>query len=112
MTYKKIVADKKNEYAVKEYVKSVLGKGKASDIKIERTPIGERIIVFTTRPGLIIGNRGKNIQNLTKILQKKFNLENPKLEVLEIVNPDFDAKNVADSLSNALERFGPNSFKM
>ena len=112
MIYKKIVADKKNEYSIKEYVKSMLGKGKVSDIKIERTPIGERIIVFTTRPGIIIGNRGENIQNLTRVLQKRFNLENPKIEVLEVTNPEFDAKTVADSIANALERFGPNSFKM
>ena len=112
MTYKKIVADKKNEYAVKEYVKKILGKGKVSDIKIERTPVGERIVVITTRPGLVIGSRGENIQNLTNVLQKRFKLENPKIEVLETPNPDFDAKSIADSIANALERFGPNSFKM
>lgn len=111
MIERKIVADKKNEYITKEYVKKVLGKGKVSDIKIERTPIGERIIVLTTRPGVIIGGRGENIKNLTNILQKKFKLENPKIEVSEILNPEFDAKNVADEIATSLERFGPSSFK-
>ena len=111
MIEKKIIADKKNEYITKEYVKKVLGKGKISDIKIERTPIGERIIVFTTRPGIIIGGRGENIKNLTNILQKKFKLENPKIEVSEILSPEFDAKNIADDIAISLERFGPSSFK-
>src|SRR3989338_9009753 len=111
MNERKIVADKKEEYAIREYVKSVSGKGKASDIKIERTPVGERIIIFTTRPGLIIGSRGESIQHLTRVLQKRFNLENPKIEVMEITNPEFDAKSVADSIATALERFGSNSFK-
>lgn len=112
MIERKIIAEKKNEYAVKEYVKKILGKGKVSDIKIERTPIGERIIVHTTRPGLIIGSKGEAIQQLTETLKKQFKMENPKIEVSEIAHPDFDAKNVADQIAIALERFGPQSFKM
>ncbi len=112
MIERKIIEAKKNEYAVKEYVKKVLGKGKVSDIKIEKTPIGERIIIFTTRPGLIIGNRGETIHELTNVLKKQFKLENPKIEVSEIMEPEFDAKNVADQIAMALERFGPQSFKM
>lgn len=112
MIERKIIADKKNEYAIKEYTKKSLGKGKATDIKIERTPVGERIIVYTTRPGIIIGSRGESIQHLTKILQTKFKLENPKVEVMEVTNPEFDARTVADNIALSLERFGPNSFKM
>jgi len=112
MIEKTIIKSKKNEFATKEFIKKSLGKGKISDIKIERTPIGEKIIIKTCKPGLIIGRRGESIQDLTEVLKKKFNLENPKLEILEIEKPDFDAQNVADQIALTLERFGSNSFKI
>ena len=43
MIEKKIIEAKKQEFAVKEFVKKWIGKGKISDIKIERTPVGEKI---------------------------------------------------------------------
>ncbi len=111
MIEKKIIANKKSEFEVKEFVKKTLGKGKVSDIKIERTPIGERIIIFTSRPGIVIGRKGETIQNLTEVLKKQFKLENPKIEIVEITNAEFDAQTVADYLALTLERFGPAAFK-
>lgn len=111
MIEKKIIAGKKDEFAIKEFVKSTLGKGKVSNIKIERTPIGERIIVFTTRPAVIIGRKGEAIQRLTEVLRKQFKLENPKIEIAEIADAEFDAQTVADHLALTLERLGPSVFK-
>lgn len=112
MIERKIIAGKKDEFAMKEYVKAKLGKGKVSDVRIERTPIGEKIIVVTTKPGLIIGRAGETIQELTRVLKKQFKLENPKVDVEEVQNPDFDAKTIADQLALTFERFGPETFKM
>ena len=95
-----------------EFIKTEIGKGKISSIKIERTPIGEKIIVKTSRPGLVIGRKGEAIQSLTAVLKEKFKLENPKLEILEIEKPEFDAQTAADQIAMSLERFGPNSFKI
>ncbi|MEM2956078.1 MAG: 30S ribosomal protein S3 [Candidatus Pacearchaeota archaeon] len=112
MIEKKVIKAKKDEFAIKEFVKEEIGKGKISSIKIERMPIGEKIIIKTSKPGLVIGKRGESIQDLTNILKKKFNLENPKLEITEIERPEFDAQSVADEIALALERFGSNSFKI
>jgi len=112
MIEKKIIKAKKDEFATKEFIKKEIGKGKISAIKIERTPIGEKIIIFTSKPGLVIGKKGESIQNLTEVLKKKFNLENPKLEIMEIEKPEFDSQTIADEIAISLERFGPNSFKI
>ena len=77
MEERKSVKFKKDEFAIKEYVKNLLGKGKISRIKIEYTPIGEKVIVSTTKPGLIIGKRGEKIEELTTALKTNFKLENP-----------------------------------
>ena len=112
MIEKKFIEIKKNEYLIKEYINQELGKGKISDVKIERTPIGERILLFTCRPGVIIGRKGESIQRLTDVLKKQFKLENPKIEIAEIEKVDFDAQTVADQIALSLERFGSSSFKI
>ncbi len=108
----KFVKLKKEEFGIKEYIKRQLGKGKISDLDIEYTPVGEKIIISTSKPGLVIGRKGEQIQQLTVILKKRFKLENPHIEINEIENPLLDAQGVADEIALALERMGNLKFKV
>lgn len=112
MEERKAVTLKKEEYAVKKYVKQSLGKGKVSRIGIEYTPIGEKIIVATHKPGLVIGRKGERIEELTSVLKTRFKLSNPHVEIEEIREPEFDAQIMADDIALGLERFGPLKFKV
>jgi small subunit ribosomal protein S3 len=112
MEEKKTVQFKKEEFAVRESIKKRIGKGKVSRVKIEYTPMGEKIIVSTHKPGLIIGRKGAKIEELTKMLIQQFGLKNPHIEVSEIKNPEFDAQINADEIALSLERFGPLKFKV
>ncbi len=112
MEEKKTVEFKKKEFEVREYIKKVLEKGKVSRVRIEYTPIGEKIIVSTHKPGLVIGRRGERIEELTRFLKSKFKLENPSIEIDEITEPEFDAQITADEIALGLERFGPLRFKV
>lgn len=111
MEEKKFVDVRKNEYNVKEFVKRIFGMGKISRVKIEYTPVGEKIIVSTHRPGLIIGKKGEKIAELTTILKKRFKMENPHIDIEEIKKPEFDAKLVGDDIALTLERFGSMKYK-
>ncbi len=111
MDEKKFVGFKKKEYAMKKYVWNSLGKGKVSSIRVEYTPVGEKIVVATDKPGLIIGSRGEKIDALTRILKQRFKLENPNIEISEIRNADLDAQLVADRIALDLERLGNLKFK-
>jgi small subunit ribosomal protein S3 len=112
MEERNTVKFKKDEFAIKEYIKSLLGKGKISKARIEYTPIGEKVIVSTNKPGLVIGKRGEKIEELTNVLKTKFKLENPRVEIEEIQNPEFDAQTIADEIALGLERLGPLKFKI
>src|SRR3989344_4756855 len=112
MEEKKFVGFKKEELGVKEYIKNVLGKGKISQVGIEYTPIGEKIVVSTSKPGLIIGRRGEKIEELTRFLKRKFKLDNPHIEIREIMAPMLDAQLVADDIAVLLERQGSLKFKV
>jgi len=111
MIERQIVAQKMKEKQIEEFVFSFLGQTSCSHIKMQRTPLGEKISVFTSRPGLIVGKKGANIKKLTDLLKSKFAMENPQLEVVEIQNPFIDAASVARTLISGFDRFGPKRFK-
>jgi small subunit ribosomal protein S3 len=112
MEEKKFVKFKEEELGIKEYIKRSLGKGRISDVLIEYTPVGEKIIVATNRPGLVIGRKGEKINELTTTLKRRFKLDNPNIEVRDIENSDLDAQLVADSIALNLERRGSLKFKL
>ncbi len=112
MIKKEFVNAKKQEFQIKEFIMNKIGKGKISDLKIERTPIGEKIILKTAYPGLVIGRGGEVIQEISESLKRAFKFENPQIEIAEIKNPEFDAQTVADQLALGLEKFGPLKFKI
>ncbi|HLC31240.1 MAG TPA: 30S ribosomal protein S3 [Candidatus Nanoarchaeia archaeon] len=112
MEEKKFVTFKKEELGVKEYIKKELGKGRISSVGIEYTPVGEKIVIATSRPGLVIGRKGEKIDELTRVLKKRFKLDNPHIEISEITNPILDAQLVADEIALMLERKGSLKFKV
>ncbi len=112
MEEKKFVNFKKDEFRVREYIKNSLGKGRISAVIIEYTPVGEKIKVSTSRPGLVIGRKGEKIDELTRVLKKRFNLDNPHIEIVEIKEPLLDAQLVADEIAVMLERKGSLKFKV
>jgi len=112
MIKRKFVEAKKQEFEIKEFIKVNMGKGKISDVKIERTPVGEKIVIITSRPGLVVGRGGEIIRKINNLLKRQFKLENPQIEVSELQDPIFDAQTIADRIALALEKFGPLRFKL
>lgn len=112
MEEKKFVGFKKDELGVREYIKGALGKGRISDVSIEFTPVGEKIVIATSKPGLVIGRKGEKIEELTRVLKKRFSLDNPHIEIQEIKDPSLDAQLVADEIALLLERQGAMKFKI
>jgi len=111
MIERKIVAQKLKEKEIETFVFSFLGRESCSRIKMQRTPLGEKITIYTSRPGLIVGRKGGNIKKITETLKTRFNMENPQLEVAEVENPNLDAASISRALINSLQRFGAKRFK-
>lgn len=105
------VKQKLKEFQIEEFVSENLKNVGHSHTKMQRTPLGEKIIVFSSRPGLVVGKKGQNIASLTRLLKKKFDLENPQIEISEVDQAELDAKIVAERIATSLERFGSKRFK-
>ena len=89
---------------INEYLRSELVRAGFAGVDIQKTPLGVRITLKTSRPGLVIGKGGKRIQEITDVLQDKFGLELPQIEVEEVSNPDLDAQIMAERLAYSLDR--------
>ena len=111
MIERQIVAANVKEFKIQEYVTKQLKNLGQSHIKLQKTPLGEKIIIHASRPGLIVGRKGQNIKKLTEDLKTKFNLENPQIEINEVEVPDLDAQIVAERVASSLEKFGTQRFK-
>src|SRR3989344_6340046 len=106
MIERKILGQKMKEFEIMEFIAKEFAKTGYSHTKIQRTPLGEKVIIYTSRPGLVVGRKGQNINRLTDVLKKKFKMDNPQIEIGEIEDPYFDAQSVAEKIAYALERFG------
>ncbi|MFT4312792.1 MAG: 30S ribosomal protein S3 [Candidatus Woesearchaeota archaeon] len=111
MIERKIVDEKLQEYLIEDFVRESLNRVGHSRTELQKTPVGEKIVIHASRPGLIVGSKGSNIKKLTKVLKTKFKLDNPVIEISEIQKPELDANLVAENIAFLLERFGSQRFK-
>lgn len=111
MIERKFIKSIIKENEIQEFVKQSLKNSGLSHVKLQRTPLGEKVIIYASKPGLIVGRKGQNIKNLTDTLKKDFNLENPQIEVNEVQNSMLDPMIVAEKIAASLERFGTQRFK-
>ena len=81
---------------IKEFLKEKLAQAGVSRIVIERPAKKARVTIHSARPGVVIGKKGQDIENLRKEIQKLTSSE-VQLNILEVRKPELDAKLVADS---------------
>ncbi|HDP73756.1 MAG TPA: 30S ribosomal protein S3 [Candidatus Woesearchaeota archaeon] len=111
MIERTFVKNNVNLFRIREYIFNKFPNAGISSVEVKRTPLGEKVILSSSMPGLVVGRKGKNIVSLSDELKEKFGLENPEIEVLEVENPFLDAKIMAEGIVVSLQRFGPNGFK-
>ena len=88
---------------IKKYVEKNLKNASISKINIERAAKKLRISIFSSRPGIIIGKKGADIESLKNNLSKISNLE-VFLDIKEVRKPEVEAKLVAENIASQLEK--------
>ncbi len=92
------------EVEIQKFIRTAFPMGDYSKMELQRTPLGIKIVIYTNKPGRIIGRGGKNINEMTDALRGKFGLENPQIDIKSIRNPNLDARIVAKQIASALEK--------
>lgn len=88
---------------VREYLKKKLAQAGISRIQIDRPARNARVTVYTARPGVIIGKSGKEVENLKDEISKIVNVP-VHVTIEEVRKPELDARLVAESVAQQLER--------
>ena len=88
---------------IKKYVEEKLKSASISKITIERAAKKLRLAIYSSRPGIIIGKKGVDIESLKIALTKMSNLE-VFLDIKEIRKPEVEAKLVAENIATQLEK--------
>jgi len=88
---------------VRAFLKKKLNHASLSRIQIERPAKNARITLFSARPGVVIGKKGEDIENLRKQVQAMMSVP-VTLNIEEVRKPETDAQIIADSIANQLEK--------
>ncbi len=88
---------------IRKLLNSELKDAVISKIEIQKTKDSVTVDVIAARPGVIIGQDGKNVETLTKKITKIVSGKNVKLNVVEVENPDLDAKVISRWIAEQLE---------
>jgi len=88
---------------VREYLKKKLKNAAVSRILIERPAKNARITIFSARPGVVIGKKGEDIENLKAELGRRLGVP-VAVNIEEVRKPEIDAQLIADSITQQLEK--------
>jgi small subunit ribosomal protein S3 len=88
-----------DEFLAKELVDAGYG-----GVDIQKTPVGTRITLYITRPGLVIGRKGMGIKDLTEKLETRFGLTNPQISVLEVEIPELNPRIMANRAAQQITK--------
>ncbi|MEW5886320.1 MAG: 30S ribosomal protein S3 [Pseudomonadota bacterium] len=88
---------------VREYLKAKLKNAAVSRVVIERPAKNARITIYSARPGVVIGKKGEDIEKLKKDLAAKLGVP-VAVNIEEVRKPEVDAKLIADSITQQLEK--------
>ena len=88
---------------VREHLEKKLSHASVSRIDIERTADNARVFIHTARPGVVIGKKGEDIDRMREDITQRMGIP-VTLSIKEIRKPDLDAKLLAESVAQQLER--------
>ena len=91
------------DYNLRKMLKEKLFSAGISTIDIQRTGTKLHVSIYTAKPGIVIGQGGKDVEALKKEIEK-FTGRQVALDIMEIKNPDTDAQLVAENIAQQLEK--------
>ena len=93
----------KEDLAVRAFLKKKLKNASVGRVLIERPAKNARITIFSSRPGVVIGKKGEDIEVLKSTLGKMMGVP-VHVNIEEIRKPETDAQLIADSIAQQLEK--------
>jgi small subunit ribosomal protein S3 len=102
--FKNVIRNNFRNMELNEFLAAALKDAGYGGIEVQKTPVGARITVYVTRPGLAIGRKGVGIKDLMSKIEQNFGLQNPQISVLEISNPELNPQIMCNRIAQLIER--------
>ena len=99
--YKKLLQE---DLDLKESLRSRLKAAGVSSVEVDRPGNKLRVTIRTSRPGIIIGRKGAEIEKMTEEISKMAQGKQIKIDIQEIKTPELDAQLVAENVALQIER--------
>src|SRR5919198_2373092 len=101
---KNVIKNNFRNMELNEFLAAALKDAGYGGVEVQKTPVGARITVYVTRPGLVIGRKGTGIKDLMAKIEQKFGLQNPQISVLEVTNPELNPHIMCNRIAQLIER--------
>jgi len=101
---KNVIKNNFRNMELNEFLAAALKDAGYGGVEVQKTPVGARITVYVTRPGLVIGRKGTGIKDLMAKIEQKFGLQNPQISVLEVTTPELNPHIMSNRIAQLIER--------
>ena len=88
---------------IRKFIKKTLSSAAVSKIEVERSSDKVRVLIYSARPGIIIGRRGSEVEKLKEVLHSITGRE-VLIDIKDIKNPNIEAQLVAENIAMQLEK--------
>lgn len=104
---KKILVKQTTYAGIDEYLEQELKDAGYGGVQVSEGPLGVRLTLYVTRPGLVIGRRGIGIKDISDKLTSKFNLNNIQISVAEIEVPEANPRVICERIAASMQKGTP-----
>ena len=104
MKERKFINENIKRLLVTEYIRKETDNAGFGGMEMKRNLLDTSIRLTVNKPGLVIGRRGSKVQEIEETLKNRFHIEAPRIEVMEVKNPDLNPQIVAKKVAMSLEK--------
>ena len=104
MKERKFINENIKRLLVTEYIRKETDNAGFGGMEMKRNLLDTSIRLTVNKPGLVIGRRGSKVQEIEDTLKNRFHIEAPRIEVMEVKNPDLNPQIVSKKIAMSLEK--------
>ncbi|MCL4350437.1 MAG: 30S ribosomal protein S3 [Candidatus Thermoplasmatota archaeon] len=104
MKERKFINENIKRLLVTEYIKKETDSAGFGGMEMKRNLMDTSIRLVVNKPGLVIGRRGSKVQEIEETLRRRFQIEAPRIEVMEVKNPDLNPQIISKKIAMSLEK--------
>jgi len=101
---KNVIKDNYNMMLLNDFLREEIKEAGFHKVEVSKTPSGTKIMLYVTRPGIVIGRKGSGIKQLTEKVESDFGFKDPQISVEEIQKAELSPNVMCNRMAAQIER--------